>query len=199
MWYSAYKYNIHTLINKYNFEYYWFYIDEFEFKNGAPNINPYDFTQLNDPYLLKYANNKIELAKDILKNGTFTPFVYWEQNNFKILILGKHRLHSLLQYNKKEKIKRKFLFIKLPYPPYVRIWENYTEPILWFHFKSQKPVETTLTNYFQLAKLLVITGDTLSRKIYGQNILPDKIFNDEILFKEWLSTSLKKPDYNKEE
>ena len=197
MWYSAYKYNIHTLINKYNFEYNWFYIDDYEFRNGAPEVNPYDFSQLNDPFLQEYKDNKIKLAEDILIKGTFTPFLYWEQNGIKVLLLGKHRLHYLLQANKKEKIKRKFLFIKLPYPPHVKIYKNYLFPILWFDFRSKTPERIQPYNYFQLVKLLVVSGDTLSRKLYNSNITPDKIFNNEIEFEKWLKIDIDMPIFNK--
>lgn len=54
------------------------------------------------------------MAKDIIKNGTYFPFLVSLDNNELSIYAGKHRCNSLIRLNHIQKITRKFLIIIFP-------------------------------------------------------------------------------------
>ena len=137
------------------------------------------------------------MAEDILDNGTFTPFFYMiDTQNNKQIYLGKHRLYSLLLYNQNKKINRKFLFIECPYTLLGQY--NYQIPekikqanVLELFGKTGKQ-DLKIKNFLpdtlaDINDTLLYTGDALSLWLYDNNMTPDKIFNDESAFKEFLN------------
>lgn len=73
----------------------------------------------------------------------YFPFFFYQNEEKKYLPLGKHRLYSLLLYNKIKNINKSFLFIEIPNAKEKIIFDN--EIILeWFNFKKNK------TTYFKI-------------------------------------------------
>ena len=67
----------------------------------------------------KYNKEKSDLAKDLIDNGCFFPFFSSAdktRDNKIDIVLGKHRVYSLLLYYTlyPEKDKKKFLIIEFP-------------------------------------------------------------------------------------
>lgn len=54
------------------------------------------------------------MAKDVIKNGTYFPFLVSLDNNELSIYAGKHRYNSLIRLNRIQKITRKFLIIIFP-------------------------------------------------------------------------------------
>ena len=71
--YNYYLYNIYQMINTLNYKYAWKGAGSGRFCNYG-DLDPSDFSRLQNPFLLDYQDNKINLAKDILDNGMFFPF-----------------------------------------------------------------------------------------------------------------------------
>ena len=187
--YKAYQDNIKTLVKYYNFCPRWLKVDEYEFFQFTGH-DANNFTDIGDPYLLDYADCKTDLAKDILERGMFTPFIFYTgQSGEKIITMGKHRLFSLIKYHKLIKpIEQKFLFLELPYnqKDSESLLTNstifYDTPNLWFYDSSGEMCEKAQRNWGDVDFTLLITGDTLSRVIYGTDIQPFKAFNKKV---EW--------------
>jgi hypothetical protein len=187
--YSLYQYNIWHLINNYNLKYYWLDISKEKFYNGIHNGTFNDFSEIKeDPWLQKYSSNKIELAKDILNKGTFTPFIYYIKDNKKYILLGRHRIYSL---NLLKNINKKFLFIELPNIDKKEIYKN--KKPLWFYSNCVKDpcLESKVCSNRLIFDVLLNTGDTLTPYLWENQCIPFKPFNDEKLFEEWLNTPMK--------
>lgn len=187
--YQAYISNLKTIINKYPYKYHWFFIDEYKFFNVTSwKANDFNFP---DKFLTKYKNEKIKLGQDILEKGTYSPFFYWEDGQGKKhLLLGKHRLYSLLLCNQQEKIKRKFLFIEYPGDPYdISMHEPFSEPCdakLYYFDDNQNLYQTQPKSIYEINDILLLTGDGLSSYFFDNNIQPDERINNEQLFQEFL-------------
>lgn len=184
--YKIYITNIYLLLKTYNFHYNWFDIDKEKFYSYYGN--PQDFSNdRSNKTLLKYKDNKIGLAKELLKNGMYFPFFYFTYQNKKIILMGKHRLYSLIQLNKIQPIKQKFLFIELPAP-----WEvnfpltNYCD-CQYFSSQHLESYNLKIKNYKDITDLLLATGDALGPIIKDLNVKPFKPFNNEYLFEEWIN------------
>ena len=182
--YKLYQDNIFNLINSYNLKYYWFDIKKEQFFNGTKDYRPYDFIKfLDDPYLKQFNKDKIQLAKDIIKRGTFTPFFFWEIDGKKYIFLGKHRLYSLKLYNQFFPIKRKFLFIEVP----LIIEDCDSRQSLYFFEKNNLiPKKYIPKNYLELYKLLCFTGDSLTYYLWENNSEPFSPFNNIDEFNNWI-------------
>lgn len=187
--YKAYQENIKTLVTHYNFHPRWLKVDEYEFFQFTGH-DANNFIDIGDPYLLDYAECKTDLAKDILERGMFTPFIFYTgENGQKIITMGKHRLFSLIKYHKLIKpIEQRFLFLELPYnqKDNESLLTNstifYGTPNLWFYNSSGEMYEKAQRNWGDIDFTLLITGDTLSRVIYGTDIKPFLAFNKKV---EW--------------
>lgn len=178
--YKIYQYNIWHLINSYKLKYYWINIKDYEFFN-ATLASYKQFFQTN-PWLKKYNQNKIMLANDIIKNGTFTPFINLNLKNNKIQILmGKHRIYSLKLYSCFLKINKKFLCLELPESDI-----TFNSKILLFDYTQIKK-NILIRNFDELISFLLNTGDALTSYLWENNCEPFPPFNDPELFEEWLN------------
>lgn len=187
--YQLYQINLKNLILNYKLEYYWLNIEDQNFYgNSKISYSHFEYKKTVDPWLNKYQNNCIELAKDILVNGMYTPFFYYELNGKNYLFLGKHRFYSLKlfnEFNKNNKIQQKFLFIKIP---------NFSNKNLifpnkdFYYFDTYSNKEIFIVKYYNdINKLLQITGDALTQFLWNNKfILPFKPFNYEKEFNTWL-------------
>lgn len=180
--YKYYIYNIYILLNYYNFEYYWFNINDYLFYEGVKENPSYIFSQYNNPWLDKYIKNPKGLGEEILKNGTFTPIFFQEVNNKKYVIIGKHRLYSLLLNNQKKKINKKFLFIKLP-EKNKNI--NINKEFIVVDNKQQIKliIPKTLEDIFNI---LIKSGDNLTNYLWENKSQPFLPFNNQTKFKQWI-------------
>ena len=114
--YQAYYYYyarwIWQLINLRGCSYQWLNINDYEFNRDEISCKSsidWSVSTTYNSYLQMYENVKIELGKDIIKNGMYFPFIIATDTNSKILpiIFGKHRLYSL-QLNPDETRDKKF-------------------------------------------------------------------------------------------
>ena len=62
----------------------------------------------------------------------------------------------------------------------------YTQPLYFFDLKGELKLEIPNTEH-RVDFILLCTGDSLSRLIYGKDITPFKGFNDEVEFEKFLS------------
>lgn len=195
-YYELYKNNLKKILTAYNFKYYWLDIASETFYNSIYRACD-DFTHTDNQYLLKYQNYKVGLAEDILKNGMFTPIFYMvDDKGRKQIYLGKHRLYSLILYSQNKRINKKLLFIECPYS--ILGQYNYKIPddvkqtnvLKLFGSTGQRDLE--IKDFYpdtlaDINDVLLYTGDALSPWLYDNNITPDKIFNDENAFEEFLN------------
>lgn len=187
--YLLYQYNLWHLINTYKLKYEWLDLSKEKFYNGVKGQSSSDWSPAyGNPWLNKYRPNKTGLAKEILADGMFTPIFYQRINDRKYVIIGKHRLYSLLFYNAIYPINKKFLFIELPNEE--NPIELKEQELIWFNEqgKTKKIIPKTLN---EISFLLFDTGDFLTSWLWKYEIKPNPVFSDEILFEEWL-----KEDFN---
>ena len=185
--YQMFIFNVYHMIKSYGLEYHWFDINENIFYNGVKGLDGSAFRLFqNDPWLFSYANNKIKLAEDILQNGTFTPIFYYEINNRKFVIGGKHRLYSLKLYSAIKKINRKFLFIKLPKNMEEIDFSVSDQKLYYYNGEIQQSLRKPRTAN-ELLFILNDTGDSMSPWLFKNNQIPFTPFNDEELFEKWLA------------
>lgn len=187
-----YIYNIYHFINSYSLEYHWLNLNEHIFYNGVKNLKPSNYdTFSRDPWLKKYANKKIQLAEDIIRNGTFTPIFYYEINNNKYILGGKHRIYSLKLYSILYPINRKFLFIKLPIEHNELNPINPDQKLFYFNHDTECPIMKDVLTSANIWTIFVDTGDALSPWLHENKAKPFTPFNDEQLFEKWISEELK--------
>ena len=199
--YNAYYYHylncIYQLINNYHWSYLWIDLNhsDYLYKNCSGKRYKEFFTQ--NSYLNDCKNNKKQLGLDILKNGMYFPFfgLSLEQKELSKhqinLLLGKHRLYSLL--NNKELLEnKKFLFLIAPFSPS----EMFNSKILINEeiYIAQKNNLYTFTakNRNQFVRAFIMFSDTIPEWIYpyGELIKPNPILNDEELFKQFIESPL---------
>lgn len=95
-----------------NLKFLWCSINEYKFYNLSSLT--YTNFNTNNVYLQKYKNNKTGLAEDVLENGSHFPIFGIKNGGNYYVCAGKHRIYSLLMYNKLvEKIDKKFLMLTL--------------------------------------------------------------------------------------
>lgn len=193
-YYNLYLYNIHTLINEYGYKYYWFDITKEKFLNGTGQ--PEDkFSNTHDKFLLKYQNEKKELGKSILKDGTYTPFFFFKnEKGEKVLMLGKHRLYALQLCAQDMQIDREFLFIEFPHNPLdnniIHIESiKPTLPLYLFDIPNNiiEPELIYPTKEWDINFTCLCTGDFLSDYFYTEKIVPSNIINSKQKFENFLN------------
>lgn len=185
--YKTYINNLFILLKIYNFPVYWFKIDEKQFYDYYSSP-VWDFSyHKNNPTLQKYKNSPTKLAEEILKIGMYFPFFFFEYKGYKIMLMGKHRLYALLQYNAIKKIDKKFMFIKLPYPWDIKFPLLKHTTAKYFSNNNLIPKDFKITNYKNITDLLLNTGDCLGPRITSSNIKPFEAFNNEEAFKQWIN------------
>ena len=108
-YYLYYPFNIKQLLSEnVGFSYKFLTISEVKLANPDFGSN---FLYDDNKYLNSVNDNKIKLAADILKNGTFWPMFMTKDDYVEE---GQHRLYSLKKYNEEvSPVKRKFLFIEI--------------------------------------------------------------------------------------
>lgn len=189
--YRLYQYNIWHLINSFKCQYKWLNINQEQFYNGFKNISYKDFSLIQeDPWLQKYSNNQYKLGENILKIGTFTPFIYQEYDNKKYIMLGRHRIYSLKQNLNQN---REFLFIKIPH-----LNENfqYNNIKLWKFSNYSPPYQIKIKNNEELLILLIQSGDALSQYVWKNKNIPFDIFNNKNKFNKWINSPLGEINYD---
>lgn len=183
--YKLYQYNIWHLINTYKLEYEWIDIKKEKLYNGMKDCEFTNFEKMiQDPWLQKYSNKQEKLGKEIIKIGTYTPFIFQFAQEKKYVILGRHRIYSLNLLNQ---INRKFLFIKIE--PNKTLYNSTSLYFFSDIFPQPKLVNNIITSDL-IYNLLINTGDALTSYLWKNNCIPFKPFNDEQSFKEWINNPL---------
>ena len=149
-----------------------------------------------DLFLNEYETDKTILGKNILANGMFFPFyLLKDDNEYKKLFLGKHRLYSLLCLPNQIKNK-KFLFLKFPYSSSYELMHNRV------FLKNNGEITKLLKDkdgIFKIKKISVQEDsvalhhflklcDALPRalSLYQDEIPVNPIFNDIELFNDFI-------------
>lgn len=154
-----------------------------------------------DLFLDEYETDKTVLGRNILTNGMFFPFYLLEENDdeYKKLFLGKHRLYSLLCLPNQIKDK-KFLFLKFPYTSSYDLMHNNV------FLKTSGEVTKLMKDgdgNFRIKKIPVQEDsdalrhflklcDALPRalSLYQNEIPVNPIFNDIELFNDFINNPL---------
>ena len=185
--YIAYIYNIYYLINYYNLKYEWLDITKNNFFDGIKNRSYSNFSGFGNPWLDKYLSNTIELAEDIMENGIFCPFFYQKINDKKYLIMGRHKLYSLLLYSKIKPINRKFLFIEIPNSTNQLQIKDFSKKLFYFNHNNMNPIMYNLKTQKEFFKIIHDTGDALTDYLWFKKSIPYKAFNNENYFQDWIN------------
>lgn len=194
---------VHTLINKCNLTWEWQSILSWKENESITESLDRILTDINqiesnsNPFFLNMQQDCTSLAKDIIDNGLYFPF-YYELlfSGEKRLYLGKHRLYSLLQ---NKNYSNEFLFINVKplspekMTPEVIFQEKYrlSEKIPCYYL-SKDPGRIFVTEedylYF-IRQSFIKISDRIAPSIakYRNCILPNPIFNDERMFKDFIS------------
>ena len=90
--------NIETLLNN-GCTFDW--VKPKDFQNFFTKSTDFKNFYLDNPYLKHYQNDKIKLAEDILKNGTYFPIFAKKEKDYVRIYQGNHRIYSLMLYDKK--------------------------------------------------------------------------------------------------
>lgn len=187
--YNVYFLNdIKKLIKNYNCSYKFLSITDYAFLNHSGL--PYKSFTYNE-YLKESQNDKTLLAKDILKNGMFFPFFGYIKDGQFYIILGKHRLYSLLLQYKKQPFNNKFLFIIFP-SDFLRKSKKHEQKQTMYKYDGQILTELFIVEDKELVTVVDKFGFFLSNEIFQFNkehkeqIKPSLILNDEELFKQFL-------------
>lgn len=189
-YYRLYLYNLWVLIKKYQYKYCWKDISAERFFNHSGK----SFTnfQTPDKFLQLYQNDKEGLGQAILKDGTYTPFFYFKDfNDLNMVMLGKHRLFSLLTCCQREKIARKFLFVEYPIDPLnlkeakeKKVEESF--PLYYFSLDEVNPKLIYPQNIHEINQVFLRTGDFLSDYFYTKKICPALCINSPEAFEDFL-------------
>lgn len=193
--------NLKKIIKNEKIEYNFYSLEEMNSYFSFDSIPFYRSVNYNrDLFLESFLQNKISLAKDIIKNGTYWPFWGIKYNNKIYIVEGKHRFFSLYSLNQIEKINKKFLCFILPVS-YFNYEKHYIEleqkkinvPCAYFYLNNSSFIDNFIpVNLFQVYRNILIFGMKLSDLIFKTNekypeyILPHPILNNEKLFEEFL-------------
>lgn len=189
-YYNLYLYNLHTIINTYHYKYRWIDLSQERFFNHSGH----SFTNfaIHDKFLQQYEKDKSQLGKAILRDGTYTPFFYFKNaGNYNMIMLGKHRLYSLLKCQMEEPLPRKFLFVEYAHDPLDNqaVHEAKIEPSLPLYF-FDRGVEKPELRYpdceHRINIVLLCTGDFLSDFFFEEKTQPSPFINSPEAFEEFL-------------
>lgn len=193
--------NIKKIIKNEKIEYKFYNLEEMSNYFSFENFSFHRSINYNkDLFLENFSQNKISLAKDIIKNGTYWPFWGIKYNNKIYIIEGIHRFFSLYSLNQTEKINKKFLCFILPvsyfnYEKYdIELQQKKINvPCAYFYLNNSSFIDNFIpVNLFQVYRNILIFGMKLSDLIFKTNekypeyILPHPILNNEKLFEEFL-------------
>ena len=201
LYYKYYMINIYNLIHYYKCD--WSFDKVPKDKNEIyvqRTRNDHTNFAVNNKYLIKYKDEKIGLANELHKKGCYFPFfiIKKEQPDHPTnIVLGKHRIYSLLNYAKQmpEEKQSSFLFIHLPNKD--TDYEKVTENIFWGYTKEElKPVIAQQKHICGLDPMPLFLffdriGGHLSSMIFdNDDIKPNPILNDEELFRQFIESPL---------
>lgn len=162
--------------------------------NNGQNFEIYS---QRDYFLNYYKKNKINLGKDIIKNGTFWPLFLCDN----YLIEGFHRVYSLKLLKDIIEFDKKFLCLNIPYDLNIYLsnknlldLEDLENPINYYKVDLSGSVilDKTKNSYTIFMETLKFSGDFLNNRIFQINkeypnyIRPNPIINDEKLFEQFL-------------
>ena len=185
---DVYQYNIWHLINSYKLEYRWMTVEELA-EIDCPQDEEWVKRDPKDKWLNKYQNCKIGLAKDVIKNGTYFPFLVSSINNRLSIYAGKHRYDSLMKLSHIQKVTRKFLIIIFPI-------DMKLKKIKPFLFGAPSLFSQETTKKYKRIKPNLITYDFIQNIELSQRGFPylisnpPLIFNNELFFEQWISNPL---------
>lgn len=114
IYYKIFFENFYTFYHTHHCTYEFLKITDYKFFNVSGKS--YFSGVKNNLFLADYDVNKIALGKNILSKGLYFPFYLLKdtEENEKNILLGKHRIYSLLCLPNKI-IDKKFLFITIPF------------------------------------------------------------------------------------
>ena len=200
-YYLYYPFNIKQLLSEnVGFSYKFLTISEVKLANPDFGSN---FLYDDNKYLNSVNDNKIKLAADILKNGTFWPMFMTKDGYVEE---GQHRLYSLKKYNEEvSPVKRKFLFIEISH--YFSTEKNMINYLTNIDYQNPKNIYALDNNYNFFIRQTIsptdienecfkISSGFLNSLIFEINkkspnyIKPNPIFNDEKLFEKYLKDEL---------
>lgn len=191
-YYHYFLFNIKSLVNNFGYIPHWIDLNEEKFMNHSGHSHT-DFNT-KDKFLQQYSKEKMGLGKDIIKNGTYAPFFFYNdiKNNKKKLYLGKHRLYSLLLCKKEQVLPRDFLFLESPIDPLL-YYENELNrneirqgKIYEWQNTNSAPILKTEMSLKDVAFTVLVTGDTLSNWLFENNIKPSNIINNKEEFERFI-------------
>lgn len=199
IYYNQYLFNIYQLLTNTNYTFQFLSLDNMVLLKE--NVN----NQLLRPdlFLEDFSKDKIRLANDILSKGTYWPFIMTNNNE---IVEGSHRLYSLKYFNEfYKKINLKFLCIKMPWD--LDVYNNkdfllsnidLKNPIKYYKLNEDSLILTKAEtqnsylihqNCFKISNILLNNAIFLINKRYRNFILPNQIFNSEILFNNFLKNN----------
>lgn len=162
--------------------------------NNGQNFEIYS---QRDYFLNYYKKNKINLGKDIIKNGTFWPLFLCDN----YLMEGFHRVYSLKLLKDIIEFDKKFLCLNIPYDLNIYLsnknlldLEDLENPINYYKVDLSGSVilDKTKNSYTIFIETLKFSGDFLNNRIFQINkeypnyIKPNPVFNNEKLFEQFL-------------
>lgn len=196
IYYNQYLFNIYQLLKNTNYTFQFLSLDDMILLEE--NVN----NQLLRPdlFLEDFLKDKNRLANDILSKGTYWPFITTNNNE---IVEGSHRLYSLKYFSEfYKKITLKFLCIKMPWD--LNTYNNkdfllsnidLENPIKYYKLNEDSLILTKAEtqnsylihqNCFKISNILLNNAIFLINKRYRNFILPNQIFNSEILFNNFL-------------
>lgn len=199
---NQYLFNIQQLLLNTDYEYKFISFKDLFLSNE--NIGTNFILESSDLFLESYSKDKILLAKDILKNGTYWPCFITKDNK---VIEGQHRVFSLQLYNNLvNEIDLKLLCFISPFDVQ-QIYNknsllsssNLNNPVEYYHLNEESlTLEkiVALNSYlihqscFKISNLLLNNAIFSINKVYPNFISPHKIFNNELLFKKFLENKI---------
>jgi len=198
---------LYKMINEHGFSYEFKDVYENFYSSSDYRFNEYGCDLIN-PYLKKYRSKEIELGKDILKNGMYTPF-FISNSEHPYMFMGKHRLYSLKLCNKENRLDKKFIFVKSPYSTEKYVYwkkkmldmNRINNFIDFISYKNMDEIyfDRKLSE-FELILELDHLGAYISHNIYflseelGEEnciIKPNPILQDEKLFSDFINNPFK--------
>lgn len=181
--------NIRKLITDFNCQYQFLTINDYKWINisGLPYKQ---FPFFND-YLRDSLQEKTKLADDILTKGMLFPFFGCIKDNQFQVILGKHRLYSLLTKYNQEPFDKKFLFIIFP-EDFLHTSQLLAIGKKMYKYEGEQLTLKKIKKNQELVTIIDKFGFFLSNEIFQFNkkneeqIEPSSILNDENLFKQFI-------------
>ena len=181
-----YLYNIYTLINNYHIEWKFINLND-SLITSILDVSESNFSETKNhinKYLIEYKNNTSKLAEDIIKNGMFFPFFGTSFKEKYRVILGNHRLYSLLKYQKEKRIDKQFLFLSIPRNNEENIFNDSSFLYKFLSKEEYKIIKVKPKNYSEIIPIMDIFGGQISNLLFEEKeiICPSKILNDEKAF-----------------